>query len=149
MVFYAWNDFEVRRQNINWLTSLAEITILLQLANVSPCCFYCIGTMKNAVKQSLIIWSRRQFNFHHNYAVERSSQGWQLFILKRKKILHSRPQSLLGAWARKPGRSCRKSEMTESPKIYGFKSCVPRASCFSCSGPQEALLDLKKRNDAI
>ena len=87
MVFYAWNDFEVRSQNINWLTSLAEITILLQLANVSPCCFCCIGTMKNALKQFLIIWSWRQFNFYHDYEVERFSKGRQLFILKGKKIV--------------------------------------------------------------
>ena len=43
--------------------------------------------------------------------------------------------------------------MTGSPKIQDFKSCVPRASWFSCSGPQEALgtrmLDLKKRKDAV
>ena len=31
------------------------------------------------------------------------------------------------------------SEMTGSPKIYDFKSCVPRAYCSSCSGPKEAL----------
>ena len=82
--------FRSQRQIINWLTSLAEFTILLQLTNVSPCCFCCIVTMKNALKQFLdfpIIWSWRQFNFYHNYEVERSSQGWQLFILKRKNMM--------------------------------------------------------------
>ena len=56
--------FRSQRQIINWLTSLAEFTILLQLTNVSPCCFCCIVTMRNALKQFLdfpIIWSWRQF----------------------------------------------------------------------------------------
>ena len=58
--------FRSQRQIINWLTSLAEFTILLQLTNVSPCCFCCIVTMRNALKQFLdfpIIWSWRQFSF--------------------------------------------------------------------------------------
>ena len=43
------------------------------------------------------------------------------------------------------------SEMTGSPKIQDFKSCVPRASWSSCSGHQEALgtrmlLILRERN---